>query len=223
MPRWRRRLLTVVVAIAVLAGATYAGLAVSTSRSQLARAVLWGESDVGDYQRFPVHWIAAGPSRFRFHRPAGGSYFNGYQHDSIQTSMSIAKSVHGALVGVAIGQGRIGSVEDPITRYVPELLARDRRFGRITLRHLLTMRSGLRHQEGAHPGATIPPPTTRRTCVRWPWGEPRSSRRRGAGSTTATSTRCWSGWRWSGRSTSPSSGCCTPPFPTTRDRAPDRL
>jgi CubicO group peptidase (beta-lactamase class C family) len=67
-------------------------------------------------------------------------YFNGYDHDATQTSMSIAKSVLSALVGIAIGQGRIGSVDDPITRYVPELLGRDRRFERITLRHLLTMR-----------------------------------------------------------------------------------
>jgi CubicO group peptidase (beta-lactamase class C family) len=78
-------------------------------------------------------------------------YFNGYDHNSTQTSMSIAKSVLGALVGIAIAEGRIGSVTDPITRYVPELLRRDRRFARITLRHLLTMRSGLRYQEGGTP------------------------------------------------------------------------
>jgi hypothetical protein len=30
--------------------------------------------------------------------------------------MSAAKSVLGALVGIAVGQGRIGSVSDPITR-----------------------------------------------------------------------------------------------------------
>jgi CubicO group peptidase (beta-lactamase class C family) len=47
--------------------------------------------------------------------------------------------------------GRIGSVDDPITRYVPELLRRDRRFERITLRHLLTMRSGLRYEESGTP------------------------------------------------------------------------
>jgi CubicO group peptidase (beta-lactamase class C family) len=41
--------------------------------------------------------------------------------------MSIAKSVLSALVAIAIAQGRIGSVDDPITRYVPELLGRDRR------------------------------------------------------------------------------------------------
>jgi CubicO group peptidase (beta-lactamase class C family) len=78
-------------------------------------------------------------------------YFNGYDHDSVQTSMSVAKSVLGALVGIAVGEGRIGSVDDPITRYVPELAERDPRFGQITLRHLLTMRSGLRYEEGGGP------------------------------------------------------------------------
>jgi CubicO group peptidase (beta-lactamase class C family) len=52
-------------------------------------------------------------------------YFNGYARDSVQTSMSMAKSVLSALVGIAIDRGRIDSVEDPITRYVPELAERD--------------------------------------------------------------------------------------------------
>lgn len=62
--RWQRRLLITLVAVG------YGALATSTSRSQLARAVLWGESDVGDYARFPARRVAAGPTRFRFHRAA---------------------------------------------------------------------------------------------------------------------------------------------------------
>jgi len=64
--RWRRRLLITLALVAV----GYGALATSTSRSQLARAVLWGESDVGDYARFPARRVAAGPTRFRFHRAA---------------------------------------------------------------------------------------------------------------------------------------------------------
>ena len=52
------------------------------------------------------------------------------------------------LVGIAIDKGLIGSVDDPVTDYLPELTARDRRFRQITLRHLLTMSSGIRYQEG---------------------------------------------------------------------------
>jgi CubicO group peptidase (beta-lactamase class C family) len=73
-----------------------------------------------------------------------------------------------ALVGIAVDNGRIGSVDDPITRYVPELAGRDRRFGQLTLCHLLTMTSGLRYVESGGPWATTRPPTTRRTCGPWP-------------------------------------------------------
>jgi CubicO group peptidase (beta-lactamase class C family) len=65
--------------------------------------------------------------------------------------MSMATSVLGALVGIAVGEGRIASVDDPITRYVRELADRDRRFGQLTLRHLLSMTSGLRYEEGGGP------------------------------------------------------------------------
>jgi CubicO group peptidase (beta-lactamase class C family) len=197
MRGWRR-LLAALVVVAALAGAAWVGLVASTSRSQLARSVVWGESDMEDHRRFPARRVAAGPDRFHFRTSAPGTgtppaavrrvsvrdgdrrverdlqqflaasdttaflivrgdtllyegYFNGAGHDSVQTSMSMAKSVLSALVGIAIGDGRIGSVDDPITRYVPELAERDRRFGRITLRHLLTMTSGLRYEESGGP------------------------------------------------------------------------
>jgi CubicO group peptidase (beta-lactamase class C family) len=52
------------------------------------------------------------------------------------------------LVGIAIDEGLIGSVDDPVTDYLPELATRDPRFRQITLRHLLTMSSGIRYEEG---------------------------------------------------------------------------
>jgi CubicO group peptidase (beta-lactamase class C family) len=74
-------------------------------------------------------------------------YFNGYSRDSVTTSFSMAKSVVSALVGIAIDEGRIAGVDDPVTRYLPELRRNDPRFDRITLRHLLTMRSGIAFDE----------------------------------------------------------------------------
>ena len=74
-------------------------------------------------------------------------YFMGYQRDSIVTSFSVAKSFDSALIGIAIQEGYINSVDDPITDYIPELVQRDPRFGEITIRHLLTMSSGLRYNE----------------------------------------------------------------------------
>jgi hypothetical protein len=67
-----RRLLVVIAVVAVLAGAGWAGLAAATSRSQLARAVVWGESDSEDHRRFPARPVAAGPDRSEFRRPADG-------------------------------------------------------------------------------------------------------------------------------------------------------
>ncbi len=69
-------------------------------------------------------------------------YFNGYQRDSVCMSRSLAKSFTSALVGIAIAEGRIHSVNDPITNYLPELKGKG--FERITIRNLLTMGSGIK-------------------------------------------------------------------------------
>ncbi len=79
------------------------------------------------------------------------SYFGGSSRESLLTSFSAAKSFVSTLVGIAIDEGRIGSVEDPVTDYLPELAVRDPDFREITLRHLLTMSSGIRYREGGFP------------------------------------------------------------------------
>lgn len=73
-------------------------------------------------------------------------YFNQTQRDTLLTSFSVAKSFGSALIGIAISEGYIQSVNDPITDYLPELAARDPRFEEITIRHLLMMASGLDYQ-----------------------------------------------------------------------------
>lgn len=70
-------------------------------------------------------------------------YFNGYTRDSIVTSFSMAKSFTSALVGIAIGEGYIGGVDDRVVTYLPEL--RGRGLDDLTIRHLLTMSSGIRY------------------------------------------------------------------------------
>jgi CubicO group peptidase (beta-lactamase class C family) len=71
-------------------------------------------------------------------------YFNGADRASTQTSFSVAKSFASALIGAAIADGFIGGLDDPITRYLPELSGRHG-LDEIRIRHLLTMTSGLRH------------------------------------------------------------------------------
>jgi CubicO group peptidase (beta-lactamase class C family) len=74
-------------------------------------------------------------------------YFDGYDESSLNTSFSMAKSYASALVGIAIDEGYIKSVNEPITNYIPELLKKDKRFESIT-RNLLTMSSGIKYEEG---------------------------------------------------------------------------
>jgi CubicO group peptidase (beta-lactamase class C family) len=57
----------------------------------------------------------------------------------------MAKTVTAMLVGIAIAEGRIRSVDDLAEAYVPALAGTE--YGRTTLRHLLQMSSGVRFRE----------------------------------------------------------------------------
>jgi CubicO group peptidase (beta-lactamase class C family) len=74
-------------------------------------------------------------------------YANGWQRESMVTSFSVAKSFVSTLVGIAVEEGAIGGLDDPITDYLPELADRDPRFSEITVRHLLLMSSGMAYEE----------------------------------------------------------------------------
>lgn len=72
-------------------------------------------------------------------------YFKGFNQDTRFTSMSMAKSFISALVGIAIGEGLIGSVNDPITQYVPELISSG--YNNVPIKHILQMSSGIDFDE----------------------------------------------------------------------------
>lgn len=74
-------------------------------------------------------------------------YGAGYGRESLVTSFSVAKSVTALLVMAAVEDGLIGSLDDPITVYLPELRPLDPGYDRVTLRHLLDMRSGIRFRD----------------------------------------------------------------------------
>jgi CubicO group peptidase (beta-lactamase class C family) len=76
-------------------------------------------------------------------------YFNGCNRDSLNTSASVSKSIVSALVGIAIADGLIDNIDDPIVGYLPELEGKG--VEGITIRHLLTMSSGLKHTWGMTP------------------------------------------------------------------------
>src|SRR5687767_9714369 len=74
------------------------------------------------------------------------TYRDGFTASTIHNSFSVAKSVLSALVGIAVGEGKIKSLDDPIVNYLPELRGRPA-FDGVTVRHLLEMKSGLRYTE----------------------------------------------------------------------------
>lgn len=60
-------------------------------------------------------------------------------------SASMAKSVTGILVGIALGEGKIASLDDPAQRYAPALAGSP--YGECSIRDLLAMSSGVRFAE----------------------------------------------------------------------------
>jgi CubicO group peptidase (beta-lactamase class C family) len=179
----------------------YGAMYFLTPYSGFARALIWMDADIKDYEKFPSRMMNNAPPVFNFEKADAATqneylrildgltsqmfsnstvsqtpfnellastqttafliikddrliyenYFNGYGRDSINTSFSVAKSFISALVGIAIDEGLIDSVDDPITKYVPELQDKDSRYSAITVKHLLSMASGLRYVEEETP------------------------------------------------------------------------
>ncbi|MGO3262720.1 MAG: serine hydrolase domain-containing protein [Mesonia sp.] len=65
--------------------------------------------------------------------------------ESLWTSFSMAKSVSSMLLGVALKEGAIESLDDVLQKYIPELKGHD--YGKVTVRQLLTMTSGIAWNE----------------------------------------------------------------------------
>ena len=66
------------------------------------------------------------------------------EHDQ-WVSFSVAKSVTSTLLGAAIRDGSIGGLDDPVSRYIPELAASG--YAGVSLRQALMMSAGLRWNE----------------------------------------------------------------------------
>jgi CubicO group peptidase (beta-lactamase class C family) len=78
-------------------------------------------------------------------------YFRNRERRSIETTFSISKSLVSIATAIALDSAWIGSVHDPITRYLPELAKRDSAFTAVTIEHLLTMTAGIRFKRGKTP------------------------------------------------------------------------
>ncbi|MBN8849069.1 MULTISPECIES: serine hydrolase domain-containing protein [unclassified Sphingomonas] len=72
-------------------------------------------------------------------------YARGLTREGRWTSFSVAKSFTSTLVGAAIRDGFIKSVEEPVTKYIPDLAGSA--YDGVTIAQLLTMTSGVKWNE----------------------------------------------------------------------------
>lgn len=72
-------------------------------------------------------------------------YWHGYSADSMSNSFSMSKSWISTLVGIAIKEGKIKSVNQKVCDFLPEFCINEN--SKITIKHLLTMSSGLDWKE----------------------------------------------------------------------------
>ena len=70
-------------------------------------------------------------------------YWGDMTSDRLATVFSVSKSITSLMCGIAVDDGYIRSIDDAVTEYVPELKKKDPMWQKLTIRHLLDMRSGL--------------------------------------------------------------------------------
>ncbi len=72
-------------------------------------------------------------------------YWEGYDMNSISNSFSAGKAIVSLLVGIALDEGKINDLDQPVSDFIPEFGTGSKKV--LTIRHLLTMSSGLNWQE----------------------------------------------------------------------------
>lgn len=72
-------------------------------------------------------------------------YWEGYNEHSVANSFSMAKSINAILIGCAIKDGLIKSLDEPVGNYLEEFKSDEK--SKITIKHLLTMSSGIDFKE----------------------------------------------------------------------------
>ena len=72
-------------------------------------------------------------------------YFNDYRRDSPISIFSVSKSIISTLIGFAVQDGTIHSIDDSIVKYLPEL--RGKGMDNMTIRRLMLMDSGIPYNQ----------------------------------------------------------------------------
>ena len=131
----------------------------------IARRLTWSHADrswtVDDYMKA---YNVSGVMVVKDGKVMLERYGLGRKPEDRWISFSVTKSITSTLVGAAIKDGKIKSIDDQVTSYIPEL--KGSAYDGVTVRHLLTMSSGVKWNEDysdpnsdvARAGATITEP-----------------------------------------------------------------
>jgi CubicO group peptidase (beta-lactamase class C family) len=76
-------------------------------------------------------------------------YYQDHGRSILSQAFSMSKSFTSILIGLAITDGYIQSVDQPVTDFIPELI--EEGFSNVTIKHLLTMTSGSSYIENDNP------------------------------------------------------------------------
>jgi len=98
-----------------------------------------------DYQRFAGDTYTNALLVIRDGRVVFEDYRNRSDGLTRFIGFSMSKTITAMLVGIALEQGKIASLDDPVTRYLPELAGTG--YDGVTLRQVMQMRSGVDYQE----------------------------------------------------------------------------
>ena len=72
-------------------------------------------------------------------------YWDGYTPKTLSGSFSAAKSIISLLIGIALDEGKITSLEEPVSNYVPHF--KNEGLDKVRIKDLLTMSSGTNYRE----------------------------------------------------------------------------
>ena len=104
-----------------------------------------------DYLRMKRYRLVKSVLAYQNGLPVFEGYYNGGGPDRARQIKSVWKSILSMVLGICLDQGRVGSLDEFICRYLPLFGERIQPFHHaITIRHLLTMSSGLYWNGGVH-------------------------------------------------------------------------
>ena len=111
----------------------------------LSPSMTWRDETYDDIQSFMNASMMTGVLVIKDGEIILENYAHGRTAEDRWTSFSVAKSVTGLLVGAALKDGYIDSLDDPVTDYIPDLAGSG--YDNVNVRQLITMTSGVKWNE----------------------------------------------------------------------------